>query len=37
MTAGSPLVDRARLAGLLELERRAFSERNPRSRAMSDQ
>src|SRR5262249_48474384 len=37
MTAGSPLVDRARLAGLPELERRAFSERNPRSHAMFDQ
>ena len=37
MTANSPLADRTRLAELLELERRTFSERNPRSRAMFDQ
>src|SRR5262249_25349104 len=36
MTAHSPPVDRARLARLLELERRAFTERNPRSRAPFD-
>jgi glutamate-1-semialdehyde 2,1-aminomutase len=36
MTANSPLVDRTRLAELLERERRTFSERNPRSRAMFD-
>jgi glutamate-1-semialdehyde 2,1-aminomutase len=37
MTANSPLADRTRLAGLLDRERRTFSERNPRSRAMFDQ
>jgi len=36
MTANSPPVDRAWLAKLLELERRVFTERNPRSRAMFD-
>src|SRR6266536_333439 len=37
MIANSPLVDRKRLTELLELERRTFSERNPRSRALFDQ
>ena len=37
MSANSELVDRSRLADLLELERNTFRERTPRSRALFDQ